>query len=278
MVYAGSIAPSTPVYIPAPQPMLTYMVSLPYADPLLGTHQTAPAQAQAQAPTVIKTEARKLIITSLPHNANETTLRTLLLKLLGSTYPNTDPVAALHEVEVARHSDHKSRGHAFVVFESHRVAKGMVGALDGLRWQGRCLAARFAKEGARPFERFGGAGNGERRWLAAVDGSGNGSGSGNRSKPSLSRNMKTSSSSRDPRAGSSVTPSTAPPSSHSENTSSCSSSSGRVDIPIPVADGHSSSAAGEVEACIKPNDPGRRRARSLNTPLVVSSCGMEHCN
>jgi RNA recognition motif-containing protein len=46
------------------------------------------------------------------------------------------------------------KGHAFVVFESHRVAKRVVATIDGHKFQGKELRAKLTKEGVKPIETF----------------------------------------------------------------------------------------------------------------------------
>lgn len=151
IVYSGSIAPFTPVYIPPPQPIVTYMVPISYSESVVSSQERSIQHyVPSVPPGVVKTEARKVIITSLPHSTTESDLRDLLVRLLTKSHACSDPFQAVHEMEIARHSDQKSRGHAFAVFETHQVAKSMISALDGLKFQNRHLSARFAKEGAKP--------------------------------------------------------------------------------------------------------------------------------
>lgn len=60
----------------------------------------------------------------------------------------------MQSIEIATHVDGKAKGHAFAIFETHTVAKTVVKAVHGMRFQGRVLSARFAKEGAEPI-RYG---------------------------------------------------------------------------------------------------------------------------
>jgi RNA recognition motif-containing protein len=128
------------------------MVPVPYSEP-----QSPPVtqpEVPPAGPAVIKTEARKIIIRSLPHNTTTNELHDLLIKLLiKSRSFSGDPYQTLQDVEIARHSDQKSRGHAFAVFDTHQVAKDAVKALDGLKFQNRVLSSRLAKEGAEPAKR-----------------------------------------------------------------------------------------------------------------------------
>jgi RNA recognition motif-containing protein len=55
-------------------------------------------------------------------------------------------------VDLARHSDGRLKGHAFIIFETHRSAKKAVDAIDGHKFQGRELRATLAKEGVESAE------------------------------------------------------------------------------------------------------------------------------
>jgi RNA recognition motif-containing protein len=55
-------------------------------------------------------------------------------------------------VDLARHSDGRLKGHAFIIFETHRIAKKVVDAINGHKFQGRELRASLAKEGVEPAE------------------------------------------------------------------------------------------------------------------------------
>jgi len=91
---------------------------------------------------VVQTEARKIIIKGLPRDTREDAL---------ITHINS---SAIQHVEFARHSDGRLKGHAFVIFDSHRIAKKVVDTIDGQRFQNRPLRATLAKEGVEPFEAF----------------------------------------------------------------------------------------------------------------------------
>lgn len=155
IVYAGNMAPTTPIYIPS----MPYVISYPYADnqlppPLTSTH-SIPSNQPTPTPTpqpqpqnlLIPTSARKIIITRLPHTTTDTELHSLLLKTITRHCTSSDPYAAIRSIDIQRHSDQKPRGHAFVVFESFEVTKIVVEKLDGYRWQGRELKVKFTKEG-----------------------------------------------------------------------------------------------------------------------------------
>ena len=144
IVYAGNMEPSTPVYIPPTPPIATYAAPLVYPEcpvsPPANNYYTSPAS------TVIKTEARKLIITQLPHSTSTLDLRDLLFNAI-SKLSGSYCYEAVEDVEIATHADGTPRGHAFAIFESYSLAKSMVKSLNGLKFKGRTLQARFAKEG-----------------------------------------------------------------------------------------------------------------------------------
>jgi len=113
------------------------------------------AQTPASTP-VIKTEARKIIITQLPHTTTSAELTNLLVKEISKGKYKLSigsPSRATQEVTIAVHSDGKPKGHAFAVFETHQIAKYVINTLHGQKFQGRVLNARFAKEGAEPWRK-----------------------------------------------------------------------------------------------------------------------------
>lgn len=242
------MAPSTPVYIPAPQPVIAYMVPVPYAESSMSPQSPPITQPEVHpAPAVIKTEARKIIICSLPHNTTTNELHDLLIKLLSKSRSfSGDPYQALQDVEIARHSDQKSRGHAFAIFDTHPVAKDMVKALDGLKFQNRVLSSRLAKEGAEP------AKHGQEQYAVPTSGA-------DRRYPltpgpsTNSHREKGSRSGRRERNGERAV--------SSERHRS--SRSGRDE-------------GGEKRHRTKSNERSKGRSDSFNTPLVVSSSGKEH--
>lgn len=116
---------------------------------------TSPYSSSSASPTspppVVKTEARKIIITQLPHGTTSSALHELLTKIVSSSKRSSSHAStAVQSIEIATHVDGKAKGHAFAIFESHAIARSVVRAVDGLRFQGRVLSARFAKEGAEP--------------------------------------------------------------------------------------------------------------------------------
>lgn len=132
VVYAGQMVTSTPVYVPASQPVLSYM-PIPSYNEAPTYPDTGPSSPTSMAGSthyassskyamgsmgeeVIQTEARKIIITSLPHATTGADLRDFLLA-------SAQGIVILG-LEIAKHGDGASRGHAFVTLETHAVAKG----------------------------------------------------------------------------------------------------------------------------------------------------------
>jgi len=142
--------PSTPVYIPPAPSIVTYTVPLVYPENPVSS--TTTNYYASPASTVIKTEARKVIITQLPHSTSTSDLRDLLFNNIAQLSKNYS-YDAIEDVEIATHADGTPRGHAFAVFESYSLAKSVVKSLDGLKFKGRTLQARFAKEGVEPSTR-----------------------------------------------------------------------------------------------------------------------------
>jgi len=105
---------------------------------------------------VVQTEARKVVIKGLPRDTNETALRSLIQHLSGSSssLSSCHSGTVIQDLELARHTDGKLKGHAFVVFESHRVTKRFMAAIEGYKFQGRELRVSLAKEGVEPTETF----------------------------------------------------------------------------------------------------------------------------
>lgn len=154
MVFTGNVDLTTPLFVtPRLLPHPVYMVPVQYsAQPMLlpppsPQQQQYPVQSSPQlvsSPQVIKTEARKIIITGLPSKTTERDLQQLLARVSSTS---TTPRYRHRNLEMARHSDGRPKGHAFAIFESHHVAQHTLEYLNGLVWQGRELHARFAKEG-----------------------------------------------------------------------------------------------------------------------------------
>lgn len=143
VVYTTNIVAATQLYMP--QQAYTYAV--PYMNSSYSSNPTSPTSP----PPVVKTEARKIIITQLPHGTTSSALHELLTKIVSNSKRLSHySSAAVQSIEIATHVDGKAKGHAFAIFETHTVAKTVIRAVDGMRFQGRVLSARFAKEGAEP--------------------------------------------------------------------------------------------------------------------------------
>ena len=148
------MAPSTPVYIPQHQPVYacfpmafnTCMMSPP--NTVRGLPQSPPSNT-VNGP-VVQTEARKVVIKGLPRDTSESALTTLIDQLCSKSSSRASFHPTIHFMDIARHRDGKLKGHAFVVFESHRIAKKVVSAVDGHKYQSRELRATLAKEGVEP--------------------------------------------------------------------------------------------------------------------------------
>lgn len=99
---------------------------------------------------IIQQEPRKIIICHLPHSITDIELQALLERAAQKTKSRT--VAQLdqypvEQFEILRHSNGKPKGHAFATFYSPNIAKRVVDALDGKRYQRRDLKVRLTKEG-----------------------------------------------------------------------------------------------------------------------------------
>lgn len=164
IVYAGNMAPTTPVYVPQQQPVYTCL-PMTFNTGLMSPpatvrniqqlHTNSPVSNTVNGP-VVQTEARKVVIKGLPRDTNETALRSLIQHLSGSSSSRSSRHSGtvIQDLELARHTDGKLKGHAFVVFESHRVTKRFMAAIEGYKFQGRELRASLAKEGVEPTEMF----------------------------------------------------------------------------------------------------------------------------
>ena len=157
LVYAGDLVPSTPVYCPAP--VRAYAVPSNYREaPISPPSTTSGYHAPPDSTPVVKTEARKVIITQLSSSTSVAELKEQLVKIISKSNPkarisSSASQSMIHELEIATHSDGKPKGHAFAVFETYELARHVITSLDGLRYRGRTLSARFAKEGAEPANR-----------------------------------------------------------------------------------------------------------------------------
>lgn len=103
------------------------------------------------------------MITQLPQTITERDLKRILRDVCSvqkstiSNYGNKE-YSPLQYLEIARHPDGRMKGHAFVIFETHKLAAQAVDALNFYEYQGRRLHARFAKEGVEPIPVTNGAG------------------------------------------------------------------------------------------------------------------------
>ncbi|KAI6715771.1 hypothetical protein JHW43_001718 [Diplocarpon mali] len=155
---------ATPQYIPMQQPI--YMVPIPYAaHPMPPPHQytprpTPPPTPQSASPQrTIKTEARKIMIMNLPPTTSKTELHELLSRVSSTPSSSSSSSSSRHrrppegtryhlqQLELASRAGGRPRRHAFAVFESHLVAERTIARLNGLKWHGQELRAKFAKEG-----------------------------------------------------------------------------------------------------------------------------------
>ena len=166
MVLAGSMAPSTPVYFPAAQPIYPYVAQMPYIPPPTpqpsSSHQTL-----ATSTSSVTFETRKIVITGLPRSTTDAELGDLLGQQFSSKSRHR---GAVQSFEVARYPDGSPKGHAFVVLETHEIARRLVGRLNKLKFQGRELKARLAKEGAdRGYGDGGGMQDHVRQYTPPVD-------------------------------------------------------------------------------------------------------------
>ncbi|PMD36996.1 hypothetical protein L207DRAFT_433688 [Hyaloscypha variabilis F] len=160
IVYAGNMPPATPVYVPPRQPVYPCFPTT-YTTGLMSPPSTVRSSSQTPLNTVtgpvVQTEARKVIIKGLPRDTREDALITHINQVASkasSSRSHRSSSSAIQHIDFARHSDGRLKGHAFVIFETHRIAKKVVDTLDGQKFQGRQLRATLAKEGVEPFEAF----------------------------------------------------------------------------------------------------------------------------
>ncbi|CCD44969.1 hypothetical protein BofuT4_P050780.1 [Botrytis cinerea T4] len=141
MLYAGDMAPDTPVYIqPAPQlfaasPPISYMIQ------------------QSDKMTIVKS---KVIITQLPRETSTSCLETHLYNVIKSKYHGSasteNPLDALINMNIEKHPDGRQKCHTFLAFGTHNMAQAMVEMLDGVVFRGKILRVKLAKEGAESRE------------------------------------------------------------------------------------------------------------------------------
>ncbi|KAJ8065594.1 hypothetical protein OCU04_006270 [Sclerotinia nivalis] len=138
ILYAGDVAPSTPMFIPPLQPFTTSPPFLPIAE-------------QYDTMSIVKS---KVIITQIPHHASTTDLRNLIHAGIKAKFLDTlsaeNPLAALCSMKIEKHPDGRQKSHAFLSFETYSMARTIVDMLDGVDFKGRNLRVKLAKEGAEP--------------------------------------------------------------------------------------------------------------------------------
>ncbi|CZT53363.1 uncharacterized protein RSE6_14866 [Rhynchosporium secalis] len=128
------------------------------------TFMFPPPTSTCSSSRVTRPEARRIIITGLPPTSTEKDLQELIQSASSTvtptlgTVPNPSQGLRTHDgpdgtrhylqhLELVRHVNGTPKGHAFAVLESYATAKSTIDALNGIRWRGRRLRARFAKEG-----------------------------------------------------------------------------------------------------------------------------------
>ncbi|KAF7937686.1 uncharacterized protein EAE98_002000 [Botrytis deweyae] len=141
MLYAGDMAPDTPVYIqPSPQSFAA----------------SPPISYMTQRSDKMKIVRSKVIITQLPRETSTSYLKTHLYNVIKSKYrgsPSTEnPLDALHNMTIEKHPDGRQKCHTFLTFNTHNMAQDMVEMLDGMVFCRKVLRVKLAKEGAEPRE------------------------------------------------------------------------------------------------------------------------------
>ncbi|TGO48551.1 hypothetical protein BCON_0237g00070 [Botryotinia convoluta] len=142
VLYAGDMAPDTPVYIqPSPQSFAA----------------SPPISYMTQRSDKMKIVRSKVIITQLPRETSTSYLETYLYNVIKSKFrgsPSTEiPLDALRNMIIGKHPDGRQKCHTFLTFDTHNMAQAMVEMLDGVVFCGKVLRVKLAKEGAEPRER-----------------------------------------------------------------------------------------------------------------------------
>ncbi|TGO07524.1 hypothetical protein BTUL_0269g00070 [Botrytis tulipae] len=142
MLYAGDMAPDTPVYIqPSPRSFAT----------------SPPISYMTRRSDKMKIVRSKVIITQLPRETSTSYLKSYLYNVIKSEYrssPSTEnPLDALRNIIIENHPDGRQKCHTFLIFDTHNMAQAMVEMLDGVVFRGKVLRVKLAKEGAEPRER-----------------------------------------------------------------------------------------------------------------------------
>ncbi|KAF7934309.1 uncharacterized protein EAE97_008669 [Botrytis byssoidea] len=142
MLYAGDMAPDTPIYIqPSPQSFAA----------------SSPISYMTQRSDKMKIVRSKVIITQFPRETSTSYLKSYLYNVIKSEYrgsPSTEnPLDALRNIIIEKHPDGRQKCHTFLSFDTHNMAQAMVEMLDGAVFHGKVLRVKLAKEGAEPRER-----------------------------------------------------------------------------------------------------------------------------
>ena len=151
IVYAGDMAPATPIFVHSQQ--FQYVVPVMYSQPVAPSSSQHQSQHQTPVAMPMMNIKSKVIITQIPHSASASDLRDLIriaiydLRLDSSA---EDPYRSLLSLRIEKHADGNRKSHAFLVFPTHEMAKAVVEYLDGRSFRGRELKAKLAKEGAEP--------------------------------------------------------------------------------------------------------------------------------
>ncbi|KAM3074771.1 hypothetical protein ACMFMG_008188 [Clarireedia jacksonii] len=136
----------------AVQPPATYNMLSP---PVMDT-QFAPQPSYNSTMAIVKS---KVIFTSIPPKASFKELDAFIrLTLRSSSLDNSpieDPLQALESVQIEKHPDGTQKSHAFLVFETYEMAQAIVDLLDGVKFHGRALKVKLAKEGTASDARIG---------------------------------------------------------------------------------------------------------------------------
>ncbi|PQE26137.1 Nucleotide-binding alpha-beta plait protein [Rutstroemia sp. NJR-2017a BBW] len=139
-----------------PQAPATYNMQPP---PVMDAH-FAPQPPYNPSPETMAIVKSKVIFTSIPSKASSKELSAFISSTLRSSTldhsPLEDPLQALDSVQIEKHPDGTQKSHAFLVFETYEMAQAVVNLLDGVKFHGKALKVKLAKEGtasgARVFE------------------------------------------------------------------------------------------------------------------------------
>jgi RNA recognition motif-containing protein len=115
-----------------------------------------PYNSSAETMTIVKS---KVIFTSIPPKASSKELSSFIRSTLRSSSldnsPLEDPLQALESVQIEKHPDGTQKSHAFLVFETYEMAQAIVNLLDGVKFHGKALKVKLAKEGTASGTRAG---------------------------------------------------------------------------------------------------------------------------